>query len=253
MYCKRLVRDSNPRSSARQAAALTSTPTRQVVRTHGVEPWSRVYQTRALTIELCPSGNCGNRTHLSRFAKPTCHLDSPQKPCRIRTEPPALQAGSSPRRSGPRGWTSENRTQLAEARGLQPPLCPSTHPAEEGGVEPPAKDCPPLAGEVAPTGHIFHCETFTSPALSTVSRGWHERKVKESNPRPDDRHGFLDRLRTIPRYPPELLPQDSNLDQGGQSPTCYRYTREYWQRWRDSNPRRTVLETDEHNQRSPIL
>jgi hypothetical protein len=210
--------------------------TRQVVRTHGVEPWSRVYQTRALTIELCPSGDSGNRTPLGRFAKPTCHLNNPQKPSRIRTDPAALQAASSPRGSGPRGWTSENRTLLAEARGLQPPLSPRTHPAEEGGVEPPA--CRPnlVSSEGGPHG----------PHLP-------KRKVKESNPQPHDWHGFLDRLRTVPRYPPELLPQDSNLDQGGQSPTCYRYTREYWQRWRDSNPRRTVLETDEHSLRSPIL
>lgn len=41
---------------------------------------------------------------------------------------------------------------------------------------------------------------------------WHERKVKESNPQACTWHGFLDRLRTVPRYPPELLTKDSNLD-----------------------------------------
>ena len=50
--------------------------------------------------------------------------------------------------------------------------------------------------------HIFHCKTFASPALSTVSCGWHERKVKESNPHGIPWHGFLDRLRTVPRHPP---------------------------------------------------
>lgn len=50
------------------------------VRLEGVEPSSDAYQAPALTIVLQPSGNCGNRTHLSRFARPTCHLDSPQLP-----------------------------------------------------------------------------------------------------------------------------------------------------------------------------
>lgn len=44
----RLVPDSNRRSSARQAAALTSTPTRQVVGMQGVEPCSLAYQARVM-------------------------------------------------------------------------------------------------------------------------------------------------------------------------------------------------------------
>ena len=54
-----------------------------------------------------------------------------------------------------------------------------------------------------------------------------QRKVKESNPRELPRHGFLDRLRTVPRYPPKLLPQDSNLERVVQSHLCCRYTKEY--------------------------
>lgn len=133
--------------------------------------------------------------------------------------------------------SSENRTQLAYAyaRVLQTPLCPSTQAAEEGGVEPPAcRPAPVSSGSGALAPHLP------------------ERKVKESNPRPYDRHGFLDRLRTVPRYPPKLLPQDSNLERVVQSHLCCRYTREYWQRTRDSNPRSTVLETDWHNLRCPI-
>ena len=47
----------------------------QVVRTDGVEPSLRVYQTRVLTIVLRPSGQPGNRTPLSQFAKLACHLN----------------------------------------------------------------------------------------------------------------------------------------------------------------------------------
>ena len=133
----------------------------QVVRMHGVEPWLRVYQTRVLTIELHPSGSSGNRTLLGQFAKLACHLNSPQKPSRIRTDPAALQAASSPRGSGPRGWTSRNRTEQAASRrrGYSPACVPA--PIQRKKVESNHRALPrtPLAGEVAATGHIFQAES----------------------------------------------------------------------------------------------
>lgn len=167
----------------------------QVVRTDGVEPSLRVYQTRVLTIVLRPSGDPGNRTPLGQFAKLACHLNDPQKPSRIRTEPAALQAASSPRGSGPRGWLPENRTLLAEARGLQPPLSPRTQPAEGGGVEPLAFQPAPVSSGGPPHGGHLPEESrgIEPPGCHT----W---------------HGFLDRLPTIGRYLPELPTKDSNPD-----------------------------------------
>lgn len=90
-------------------------------------------------------------------------------------------------------------------QGLQPRLCPSTQPAEEGGVEPPGVTLASLSRGGGPHG----------PHLP-------KRKVKESNPQPLSWHGFLDRLGTIPRYPPRLPDKDSNLIPGVQSPVSYR-------------------------------
>lgn len=47
----------------------------QVVQKQGVEPWSPMYQTGALTVVLLLSGQSGNRTPLSQCAKLACHLN----------------------------------------------------------------------------------------------------------------------------------------------------------------------------------
>ena len=96
-------------------------------------------------------------------------------------------------------------------RALQARLaCPWLASAEEGGVEPLPVTTASLSRGGGPHG----------PHLP-------ERKVKESNPQAYTWHGFLDRLRTIPRHPPKLLPLDSNQDQRVQSPLCCRYTKEH--------------------------
>lgn len=102
----------------------------------GVEPGSRAYQTRALTIVLYPSGEGGNRTHLSQFAKLACYLNQPQSPT---SESNRDAAGCS------RCLVPQSRTECAveesnlaspKARVLQTPLFPRTRHAESGGVEP---------------------------------------------------------------------------------------------------------------------
>lgn len=76
------------------------------------------------------------------------------------------------------------------SRGLQPRYAyPWLAPAETRGIEP-----LPL-----------RAKRFSKPPGAQLQR-IHVRKVKESNPQPDDWHSFLGCLRTVPRYPPSHEP-----------------------------------------------
>lgn len=101
--------------------------------------------------------------------------------------------------------SESNRARPYRSWGLQPQACPSTHPAEEGGVEP-----PPVKTSSLSRGGGAH-----APHLPEESRGIEP-------PGCHTRHGFLDRLPTIGRYLPKLLPQDSNPVQVVQSHLCCR-------------------------------
>lgn len=96
----------------------------------GIEPRPDACKTPVLPLTpVAQRDQPGSRTLLRRFAGDASTLEADQS------------------------WSSENRTlRVAMTQGLQPRLCPSTRPAEEGGVEPLACRLASLSRGGAPHG-----------------------------------------------------------------------------------------------------